>query len=425
MRHPCIILADRSGAELCGVSLLERLLRQLQRLGLEKAIILSSIPEALARDLANPSPHRARVAIELRGCASGPIAVQQIFDAWPEEAERVLVIPGDTVFDSRLLQILDGQDSTTVLVDSASPASLQPLLASAPTTSRGPLCGAVVLARNWASTQVAPLDEALRHDIEAGRMNVLDIAAHGWYSGEMRRELRAYWFPSPGPGQRRMAERVLIEAAQKGAQDFPALIHAPIENFLVSHLCKTAITPNQLTVFSNIIAWGATFLFATGRLGAGIVLALAVGILDGLDGKQARIKIETSKAGKLEHWFDAFFEISWWIALACYFRGSGRLPAAFGYLALLLCAETAAGLAKLSVIRHCGRLIDEISDFDRVVRLFGGRRNIYVWLLALGIVFQSPVPAFKIMAWWAAVTAAVQVPRAIHIVRGAGKKGRE
>lgn len=280
------------------------------------------------------------------------------------------------------------------------------------------------MARDWTCSRVAPLDEALRLDVETGRIEALDIASRAWYSGEMRRELRPYWFPSPAPGQRQMAERVLIEAAQKGAQDFPALVHAPIENFLVSYLCKTAVTPNQLTVFSNVVAWGATLLFATGQLAAGTALALAVGILDGLDGKQARIKVETSKAGKLEHWFDALFEISWWIAIAYYFRSSGRLPAAFGYLALLLGAEAVAGLGKLSVIRRFGKLIDEISNFDRIVRLFGGRRNIYVWLFALGILFQAPVAAFQIMAWWAAVTAAIQVPRAIFLVRATGRRER-
>jgi phosphatidylglycerophosphate synthase len=422
VRHQCIILVDRLGAELCGISLLERLLRQLQRLGLGKAIVLSSAPEVLAQALANPSPHRAKVAIDLRSRPSGPIAVQQIVDAWPEEAERVLIIPGDTVFDPRLFQFLDEQNSTTALVDSAPPANLQVLLVSAPETNRGRLCGSVLLARDWASTQVAPLDEALRQDIEAGRIDALDIASHTWYSGEMRREQRAYWFPLPAPGQCGVAQRVLIEAAQKGTQDFPAMVHAPIENLLVSYLCKTAITPNQLTVFSNIVAWGGTFLFATGHLAAGTVLALAVGILDGLDGKLARIRVETSRAGKLEHWFDALFEISWWIALAYYFQSSGRLPAASGYLTLLLCAEAAAGLAKLSVIRRFGRLIDEIGDFDRIFRLFAGRRNIYVWLFALGVLFQAPVDAFKIMAWWAAATAAVQVPRAIFVVRVFGKK---
>ncbi len=277
--------------------------------------------------------------------------MQQIAEAWPNESEHVLIIRGDTVFDARLLQLLDEQNSTTALVDSAPPENLQALVASAPMTNRGRLCGAALLAKDWACTRNAPLDEALRQDVEAGRIDALDVASQSEYSGSLRRNLRAYWFPAPDSGQRKMAERVLLDAAQKGTQDFPAMVHAPIENFLISHLWKTAITPNQLTALTNIAAWGATALFATGHLGAGVILALAVGILDGLDGKQARLKIETSKMGKLEHWFDALFEISWWVALAYYLHRSGWLPGAFGYLALLLCAEGAAGLAKWSVLR--------------------------------------------------------------------------
>ena len=113
MRHECIILADSPEAlvELCGISLLERLLRQLQRLGLTKAIVLSATPDLLAQHLANPSPHRAKVAVDIRRRTTGPINVQQIAEAWPNDAEHVLIIPGDTVFDSRLLQLLDEQDS--------------------------------------------------------------------------------------------------------------------------------------------------------------------------------------------------------------------------------------------------------------------------------------------------------------------------
>ena len=151
---------------------------------------------------------------------------------------------------------------------------LQALVASAPTTSRGRLCGAALLAKDWACTRNAPLDEALRQDVEAGRIDALDVASQSEYSGTLRRNLRAYWFPTPDSGQRKTAERVLLDAAQKGTQDFPALVHAPIENFLISRICRTAITPNQLTVFSNIVAWGATLLFATGHLAWGTILAL-------------------------------------------------------------------------------------------------------------------------------------------------------
>ena len=148
VRHECIILAESPGAltELCGISLLERLLRTLQRLGLTKAIVLTATPDLFAQHLANPSPHRAKVAIDLRRPPGGSVAAKQIAEVWPNDAELVLVIRGDSVFDPRLLQLLDDQNSTAALVDSAPPPNLQPLVASARSTTRGsPLwCGAVV-----------------------------------------------------------------------------------------------------------------------------------------------------------------------------------------------------------------------------------------------------------------------------------------
>ncbi len=104
MRHECIILAESPGAlvEVCGISLLERLLRQLQRLGLTKAMILSATPDLIAQHLARPSPNRAKVALDIR---------QRAPENWPNGTDRVLVVAGDRVLDSRLLQLLDEQNS--------------------------------------------------------------------------------------------------------------------------------------------------------------------------------------------------------------------------------------------------------------------------------------------------------------------------
>ena len=85
---------------------------------------------------------------------------------------------------------------------------------------------------------------------------------------------------------------------------------------------------------TNIVAWAATFLFATGRLGWGTILALAVGILDGLDGKQARVKIETTKAGKLEHWFDALLRT---FLVDCDCLSSAKLRHGYPALSFILC----------------------------------------------------------------------------------------
>jgi phosphatidylglycerophosphate synthase len=199
---------------------------------------------------------------------------------------------------------------------------------------------------------------------------------------------------------------------QKGTQDFPALIHAPIETFLISHLCKTPITPNLLTMLWAMSALVTTILFATGHLIWGIAVALMIGILDGLDGKQARIKVETSKGGKLEHRLDSFFEVAWPSALAYHFYVSGQLPGAFGYLLLLILAEGLDGIGKLGIYSTAEKLMVEPGPFDRIVRLVGGRRNIYIWVLAASIALGAPAKALIIMAWWEVATAAVDLPRA-------------
>jgi hypothetical protein len=51
MVNECVILADDPSAlvELCGISTLERLLRTLQRCGIERATVLSNTPDRIAK----------------------------------------------------------------------------------------------------------------------------------------------------------------------------------------------------------------------------------------------------------------------------------------------------------------------------------------------------------------------------------------
>jgi len=415
MIEECIILADSPGAliELCGISVLERLLRTLQICEVKNAIILSSTPDSIEQHLRRASRSRANVKCTIHARSSGPVTGNQVADVWPARVEYALVLHGDTVFDARLLPILATQSASTALVDLAIPAPLQGLVDSAPAVFHGKFCGASLLHRSSVSGQSAPLEDVIRNGMERRDIAGLDAGAQPLYSRTMRRELRPFWFPAPSPGNKRAAERILLDSAQKGTLDFPAWVHAPIENFLISKLCNTCITPNQLTLFCNIVAWTTTVLFATGRLAPGIILALIVGVLDGLDGKQARLKVEISKGGKLEHWFDGLFEISWWTALAYHFSSSGKLPEAFWYWLLLLSAEGLDAIAKASILFTYRKLIDELGPFDRFVRFVGGRRNVYVWILAVGLLLGTPAKAFITMAWWETATAAVHLPRAI------------
>jgi 1L-myo-inositol 1-phosphate cytidylyltransferase / CDP-L-myo-inositol myo-inositolphosphotransferase len=415
----CIVLADSSSAlvQLCGISTLERLLRTLQRCGIEHATILTSTPEPIETELARASWARAHLKLTIRTRPAGAVTLEQIVDVWPGNSagiSLVLVVPADSVFDPRLLRLLLSQQNPAALVDSGLRGrEPQTLIASAPDTARGKLCGPAVLTYEWASTQDSLFEEALRNGLERDGLDVVDVSQQPLYYVSMRRKLRPYWFLVPSPANRKLARRVLFDSIQKGTLDIPALLHAPIETFLISRLCKTRITPNQLTFLCNVVAWAVTILFAIGHLGWGLALALVVGVIDGLDGKQARLKVETTRRGKIEHWFDAVFEMSWWIALAWHFHDSGQLPGAFGYLLLLLVAEAVDGLAKGSVYFTTGKVIDELGAFERFIRLIGGRRNVYIWILTTGFLLGAPAKAFIVMAWLQVATAIVHLPSAI------------
>ncbi len=415
MIEECIILADSPDAliKLCGISVLERLLRTLQDCELKTAIILSSTPDTIEPYLRSASQFRAKVKCTVRTRPPGPVTAKQIADVWPAHAEYALVLRGDTIFDARLLRILAVQSASTALVDLTVATPLRKLVASAPVVVHGKFGGASLLRRSSVSVANTSLEDVIRNGIERGEIAQLDAGAQPFYSSMIRRELRPFWFPVPSSANKRAAERILLDSAQKGALDFPAWVHAPIENFLISKLWSTSITPNQLTLLCNIVAWTTTVLFAAGHLFPGIILALFVGVLDGLDGKQARIKVEITRGGKLEHWLDGLFEISWWTALAYHFHSSGKLPEAFWYLLLLLSAEGVDAIAKASVLLTYRKLIDELGPFDRLVRFVGGRRNVYVWILAVGLLVGAPAKAFMTMAWWETATAVVHLPRAM------------
>src|SRR4029077_1324546 len=78
--------------------------------------------------------------------------------------------------------------------------------------------------------------------------------------------------------------------------------------------------------FAFGLGWVVTIGFLLGWLWLATLLALFVAILDGVDGKLARVKVETTKFGEWEHYLDYSFEISWWLALGYYFYRIDVLP---------------------------------------------------------------------------------------------------
>ena len=120
-RPQLLILARAPEAfcELFGVSLLERLLRIVQRLGFREALILSDSIDEVSAHLAPPSWARADVALRFRPQIARAARISEVATG----AERTLVVSAGYYYDARLLKTLAEQTATTLLIDSAPPAA--------------------------------------------------------------------------------------------------------------------------------------------------------------------------------------------------------------------------------------------------------------------------------------------------------------
>ena len=410
-----ILIADDPQAlfELCGVSLLERLLRILQRLGFRRAFVLSTTAEIVGAEVAKRSWARKRVVVRVVSRPTGPLTPKVALEQGP--SERVLIVPANIYCDARLLAALCRKDSSAALVDGNPPEFARPLI-------RNP-CGPALVTKDFLfAFPAVPFFEQLKETIGIGKIDIVDAAEQDDYIVSMRRRVRPFCFPAPAEQNRRLAERLILDSAQNGTLDLPAYIHGPIETGIISLLCKTRITPNQITIGGFVIGCSATAAFALGRVGLGILAALIFGIVDGLDGKQARVKIETTEHGKWEHHLDYFIENSWWAAIAFQLWRSGQFPNVFYFFALLVGSRLLYEFAQRGAKMAKGRLLDDVAPFDRAFRLIAARRNVYVWILACGFLLGAFPQSYAIICGWAAISAAVHLARSIWICDGSVRR---
>jgi phosphatidylglycerophosphate synthase len=409
-RPQLLILADAPDAlvELFGVSMLERLLRTAQRLGFREALILSKTPDEIAAHVAKPSWARAGVALDVRARETDPVLINDVAPG----AERVVLVSAGFYYDARLLKALTERNGTTLLVDSAPPPRSVPLWKSESVEFRG----AALLDREWLARRQydTGLLDQLSSDAGTGRVQVCDAAAEPTYVPALRKHVRPVFFPAPSPELIPLAERFPRDVAQNGVLDFPGFCDSPIEDWIVKKICRTSIRPNQVTFATMLIGIAVTALFATGHLWWGVALAYAIEVLDGVDGKLARIKVETTTAGEWEHEVDYAIELSWWTALAFHFRAS-ELTNAYWLLALYVVSDLVDRLAKRAVKKKVGRNLDDVSNFDRFVRCIGTRRNINIWILIAALALRDAANGFVLICCWGAATAAAHLIRAVQI----------
>src|SRR6266496_2758406 len=145
-------------------------------------------------------------------------------------------------------------------------------------------------------------------------------------------------------------------------------------------------------------------------------------LVSSMDGKQSRVKIEMTERGRWEHHLDYLIENSWWVAIAFHLWRSGQFPNVFYFFALLIGSHLLDEFAKRQAKMAKGRLLDDVTPFDRAFRLIAARRNVYVWILACGFLLDAFPQSYSIICGWAAVSAAVHLVRSIWICNARGPR---
>jgi len=256
-------------------------------------------------------------------------------------------------------------------------------------------------AEEVAQKGMSELADAVRIAATNNDARVIDVSGHYWADIDTRQDLeRAKW--------------LLVKNAQKkrGASDFVAhYFNRPIENAILYRISESGITPNHLTIITNVLAWLVTALFFFGHLLPASNLTFVVGILDGLDGKLARLRGQETMLGRMEHPFDMLFEFAWLIALALYLsRSAGSLPIILSAFSLMFIAFYRFCYDQFSRITNVS--LDTYGRFERAFRRVAGRRNIYNVYILVGVIFGVPLYSMITILGHSLITATIYASRA-------------
>ena len=207
------------------------------------------------------------------------------------------------------------------------------------------------------------------------------------YKPDMRRDVPLYIYSFRDYQDFKSAKKFLVKRTQKGTLDLIAwYFNRHFENIFVYLFADTKITANHITILVNILGYFVLFLFLIQYWWIGLFLLILVNILDGVDGKLARLKNQESTVGHIEHSFDQLYEQAIYvgIGLTSYFI----INQFFVIITLIIM------LLSDSFNRHCSMQYKEVmkitladsSKFDQLFRKFDGRRNIYtLHILIFGI----------------------------------------
>jgi phosphatidylglycerophosphate synthase len=221
-------------------------------------------------------------------------------------------------------------------------------------------------------------------------------------------------------------ENSLYGNAYKGITDLVTKFVWPKPARQAVHLCaKLHISPNMVTTFGLLLVLAACYLFLNGHYSWGLLAGWVMTFLDTVDGKLARVTVQSSKFGHLyDHLIDLFhppfWYIYWGMSLVDFqpVLGQGQQQMYWIIVIAYVAGRIVEGI--FPIIGNCS--IFTWRPFDAWFRLVTARRNPCLILLTLSALFGKPEWGFVAVTFWSALTTMVLILRLMQafIVRMTG-----
>lgn len=293
--------------EIAGLPLWQRLLLTAHKAGIRHWLILAWHDAAALRDATRRDKRLQAITCEVYGpadCSPARLATRL-------PSTDVMIMACNAIFAPDVLLAWQGRQGTILGVTSTHPSTpvlladdrVVALAPEAPTAygSTGLLsCSGTrlghLLQQCWQSLQQtsSPFATLLAHLLTTSAVHALDLS-------------QRFWRPIVPPFAAHVsaAETALLrQMGRQGDSVIVRQVNRRLSQALSKRLLRTAISPNQITLFSALLGLSGAFLLAQPAYLAqvlGSLLFLSSTIIDGCDGEVARLTFQESDfGGKLD-----------------------------------------------------------------------------------------------------------------------------
>lgn len=186
------------------------------------------------------------------------------------------------------------------------------------------------------------------------------------------------------------------------------------------------LSPNMVTTVGLFLVLAACYLFLNGQYLAGLLAGWLMTFLDTVDGKLARVTVQSSQFGHLyDHAIDLFHPPFWYIFWGMSLTG---LEPVLGFSQIQMYWLIILGYVLGRVVEGIFPLLGDCSiftwkPFDAWFRLVTARRNPCLIILTLSAMAGRPDWGFVAVTFWTVITTTVLILRLLQGVAARYRNG--